>query len=63
VRSSQARIDVTAHEFGDRRLALNNVEVNVIRYRRKTDDDPALVINVNAAVAQPVELVVVGQVN
>jgi hypothetical protein len=52
-----------AHEFGDRRLALNNVEVNVIRCRRKTNDDPAPVIDLNAAVAQPVEFVVVGHAN
>jgi hypothetical protein len=63
MRSSQARIDLAAHKFGDRRLALNNVEVTIIRYRRKTDDDPTLVINLNAAVAQPVELVVVGHAN
>ncbi|MGA8533512.1 MAG: hypothetical protein WB615_05345 [Candidatus Tumulicola sp.] len=50
-RSSQVRIDLVAHEFGDRRLALDNVEINVIRYCRKTDDDPALAINLNAAIA------------
>ena len=58
MRSSQARIDLAAHEFGDRRLTLNNAEVNIIRYCRKTDDDPTLAINLNAAVAQPVEVVV-----
>ena len=57
------RIDLVAHELGDRRLALNQVEVNVIRYLRKTNDDPAFVINLNAAIAQPVKLVVVGHAN
>jgi hypothetical protein len=63
VRSGHARVDLAAHKFGDRRLALNNVEVNIIRYRRKTNDDPTLAVNLNAAVAQPVEVVVVGHVS
>jgi hypothetical protein len=59
-RSITARIDLVAHEFGDRRLAFDNIEVNLIRYLGKSHDDPAFVVNLYGAIAQPVELIVVG---
>jgi hypothetical protein len=59
-RSSPTRIDLVTHEFGDRRLAFDSTEVNLVRYLRKTHDDPALVIDLHAAIAQPVDLIVVG---
>ena len=35
-RSGPARIDLVAHQFGDRRLAFDSIEVNLIRYLGKT---------------------------
>jgi hypothetical protein len=63
MRSGPARIDLVAHQFGDRRLAFDNIEVNLIRYLGKTHDDPAFVIDLDAAIAQPVEFIVVGHAN
>jgi hypothetical protein len=48
-----------AHEFGNRWLALNYVEVDLIRDVRKPDDDAALMIDLNAAITQPTKLVVI----
>lgn len=58
-RSSRARIDLVAHELGNRWLALNCVEVDLIRDVRKPDDDAALMIDLNAAITQPTKLVVI----
>jgi hypothetical protein len=60
-RSGPARIDLVAHQFSDRRLTFDSIEVNLIRYLWKTHDDPALVIDLHAAIAQPVEFIVVGR--
>jgi hypothetical protein len=59
-RSSSVTIDLVTHQFDDRRLAFDNIEVDLIGYLRKTHDDPALVVDLDAAISEPVELIVVG---
>lgn len=62
-RSGQARIDLVAHQFGNRRFALHYVEVDLIRYVRKTDNDTAFAIDLDAAITQPAKLVVIRHAN